>query len=118
MKNVTKRLLVCLLLGAMLFGCFTACKNQETEQQTEETEEVDTNTDPKYLELKALLRGKLSEYQVVRSDSMKDADVKTVLSFRQSVVKASSEEIKVVTDFEFSYPRQDKEIVIGKTQIF
>jgi hypothetical protein len=67
------------------------------------------------LELKALLRDKLSEYQIVRAESMKDSATKMVLSFRQSVNSASSSEISVVTDFEYAYPRRDKEIVIGKT---
>ena len=124
MKQNTKRIWIYLLLGAMLFSLLTAC-NRKSEEQTEdatesettEVPEVDTNTDPEYLELKALLRGNVSEYQIVRAESMKSAETKMVLSFRQSVNSASSSEISVVTDFEAAYPRRDKEIVIGKTSL-
>ena len=119
MKQNTKRIWICLLLVAMMLGVMSSCvTNSPAEQTTElttETPEVDTNTDPKYLELKALLRDKIAEYQIVRAESMKTSETKMVLSFRQSVNSVSTQEINVATDFEAAYPRRDKEIVIGKT---
>lgn len=117
-----KKLFAYLLMGALLLGLLASCGGDkpdpaESAESSETVEEVDPNTDPKYLELKALLRGKLSEFQIVRGDTMKEADVKVVVSFRQTLRSEAGEEIRVATDFEYSYPRMDREIVIGKTTL-
>lgn len=118
MKQNIKRSIVYLLLGAMLLGVMTSCvfATPNGEDRSSATTE-DPNTDPAYLELKDLLREDLSEYQIVRSDTMDSEETKMVLSFRQTLVKKSGSDITVVTDFEPSYPRKDKEIVIGKTTL-
>ena len=40
-----------------------------------------------------------------------------MVSFRQTLRSEAGEEIRVATDFEYSYPRIDREIVIGKTTL-
>ena len=116
MREKIKRFSVWFLLAAMLLGLMSGCFS-EPDVSTGETTDADTNTDPQYLDLKDMLRGKVADYQIVRSEGMKGAETKIVLSFRQTVVKATDADVKVVTDFELSYPRRDKEIVIGKTEL-
>ena len=116
MRETIKRFSVWFLLAAMLLGLMSGCFS-EPDVSTGETTDADTNTDPQYLDLKDMLRGKVADYQIVRSEGMKGAETKMVLSFRQTVAKTADADVKVVTDFELSYPRRDKEIVIGKTEL-
>ncbi len=117
MKKRLRRYSVWLLALAMLMGMVNGCATPDSTDGTTEATEADPNTDPQYLSLKEMLRGRLSEYQIVRSDGMESTESKIVLSFRQALVGATEAEIKVVTDFEYSYPRREREIVIGNTRL-
>lgn len=99
-----------LLLALALAGCRQE-GNDPSPGSTGEQQETAAQSDA----LRGMLRGRLGELQLVRSDTMNSGEVSIVLAFRQAAQDAAGEELKLVTDFEYAYPVQAFELVIGST---
>ena len=99
-----------LLLALALAGCRQE-GNDPPPGGTGEQQETAAQSDA----LRGMLRGRLGELQLVRSDTMNSGEVSIVLAFRQAAQDAAGEELKLVTDFEYAYPVQAFELVIGST---
>ncbi len=67
-------------------------------------------------EIASLLAENPNDYQLVRSEKASDVEVKILLSFRQSLSKLTSYDVKIVTDDARIYPEKVTEIIVGLTE--
>ena len=104
---------ICAVCTALLVLALAGCRQEGSEPSAGSTggQQEAGQTEV----LRGMLRGRLNELQLVRSDTMNSEEVSIVLAFRQAVQDAAGGELKLVTDFEYAYPAQDFELVIGAT---
>ena len=101
-------LFLLLLIPAILMGLASCKKDQETDEGGEGA--VERNE-----AIMALLVDNLGSYQIVRSETMADRELKTVLAFASVIQEHGYPDISIVSDFEAVYPVTSQEIIIGDT---
>ena len=89
-------------------GLASCKKDQETDEGGEGA--VERNE-----AIMALLVDNLGSYQIVRSETMADRELKTVLAFASVIQEHGYPDISIVSDFEAVYPVTSQEIIIGDT---
>ena len=103
-------LFLLLLIPAMLIGLASCKKDQEQSEESGGENEMVRNE-----AIVALLNGKLGSYQIVRSETMADSELKIALSFANVAQENGYLDMAIVSDFEAVYPVTDQEIIIGDT---
>lgn len=101
-------LFLLLLILAILMGLASCKKDQETDEGGEGA--VERNE-----AIMALLVDNLGAYQIVRSETMADRELKTVLAFASVIQERGYPDMSIVSDFEAVYPVISQEIIIGDT---
>lgn len=118
MKITNKTLwltLILLALSAVLVLGLISCTQEGNPNESDVTSvEAESNDEAKNA-IAELLKGKMSEYQIVRPETMVDSELKVILSFVDVLGQNGVKGVKPVSDYEKLAPVKDNEIIIGET---